>query len=246
MTDDDELRLHRWESHADLPLTVVALVFLVAYAVPILDDHLSPKWDRAYDVATWASWLAFAIDYVVRLCLARHRAAFVRSNLLDLAVVVLPMLRPLRLLRVLALVDILNRRAGSSLRGRVGVYVAGSMVLVLFVGSLAVLDAERHAPGSNIHTSGQALWWSIVTVSTVGYGDFYPVSTTGRLVGVGMMISGIALLGVVTASVASWLVDRVRQVEQGAQAATRADVAKLAAKIDSLERLLAQRDAPKA
>jgi voltage-gated potassium channel len=240
---DDEARLRRWGSLADWPLTGVALLFLVAYAVPILDTHLSESWDHFYDVVTWLSWAAFGADYLVRLGLARHRAAFVRGHLLDLAVVVLPMLRPLRLLRVLALVNILGRRTGNSLRGRVGVYATGSMLLLLLVGSLAVLDAERGAPGSNIHSFGEALWWCVVTISTVGYGDFYPVTATGRLIGVGLMIAGIALLGVVTASVATWFIDQVRQVDDASQTATREDVAELSAKIDALQALLAQRDA---
>lgn len=232
--------MQRWEAWADWPLTGIALLFLVAYAVPILGTHLSGRWDHFYDVVTWASWAAFAADYLVRLSLARRRVAFVRRNVIDLVVVVVPMLRPLRLLRVLALVNILSRRTGTSLRGRVGVYVTGSMVLLLFVGSLAVLDAERDAAGSNIHSFGEALWWSLVTVSTVGYGDFYPVTTTGRLVGAGMMIAGIALLGVVTASVATWFIDKVREVDSQASTATRQDIAELGAKIDELHALLDQ------
>lgn len=244
MTVETEDRLHRWESRADLPLTVIAFVFLVAYAIPILDNHLSAAWSHVYDVVTWASWLAFVVDYVFRLCLARRRVRFVLHNLLDLAIIVLPMLRTLRVLRLLALVKMLDRYAGSSLRGRVGVYVGGSMALLLFVGSLAVLDAERGAPGSTIHTFGEALWWSIVTITTVGYGDLTPVTATGRFVGAGMMIAGIALLGVVTASVATWFLDRVRETGEATEAATRQDVADLSAKIDRLERLLAERNPP--
>lgn len=128
------------------------------------------------------------------------------------------------------------------MRGRVGFYVTGSMTLLLFVGALAVLDAERTAPGSSIQSFGEALWWSLVTVSTVGYGDFYPVTTTGRLVGAGLMVAGIALLGVVTASVATWFIDKVREIDTDADAATRRDIAELNAKIDALHALLNQRD----
>ncbi|HWC21496.1 MAG TPA: potassium channel family protein [Flexivirga sp.] len=116
------------------------------------------------------------------------------------------------------------------------------MTLLLFVGALAVLDAERTAPGSSIQSFGEALWWSLVTVSTVGYGDFYPVTTTGRLVGAGLMVAGIALLGVVTASVATWFIDKVREIDTDADAATRRDIAELNAKIDALHALLNQRD----
>ncbi len=75
--------------------------------------------------------------------------------------------------------------------------------MVLFVASLAVLEAERPNPQANITTFGDALWWAVTTVTTGGYGDHYPITTTGRLVAVGLMLAGITLLGILTASLAS-------------------------------------------
>ncbi len=187
---------------------------------------------------TVTTWLLFALDYIARLALSVDRWQFVRTNLLDLAVIALPLLRPLRLLRLVMLLNVLNRRAGGSLRGRVAVYVAGATSLVLFVSALAVLDAERGAEDANIATFGDALWWAMTTVSTVGYGDRFPVTETGRLVAGGLMLAGIALLGVVTASLASWLIERVQQVEEESQAATRRDVAALTAEVAALRMAL--------
>jgi len=183
----------------------------------------------------------FVVDYVARLALSRGRVAFVRHNLLDLAVVALPMLRPLRLLRLVALLSILNRATGSSVRGRVVIYVAGATSLVLFIASLAVLEAERGTESATITTFGDALWWAVTTVTTVGYGDRYPVTDQGRFVAGGLMLAGIALLGIVTASFASWLLDRVREVEEHTQAATRADVAALTVEVRALRQALASR-----
>jgi voltage-gated potassium channel len=163
-------------------------------------------------------------------------------HLADLAVIALPMLRPLRLLRLLMLLRVLNRRATASLRGRVAIYVGGAAVLLLLCASLAVLDAERHAAGANITTFGEALWWSAVTVSTVGYGDRYPVTNDGRLVAVGLMLGGIALIGVVTASFAAWLVDRVRETEVETQAISRHDLEVVMAKLDQIADRLAAID----
>lgn len=231
-------RRKRWERGAEWPLTAIAVVFLAGYAVPILDPHLERPWVDACHVATWVAWAAFAADYVVRLCLSTRRWRFVTRNLLDLAVVVLPLLRPLRLLRLVTLLTLLNRYARVSLRGRVAVYIVGSTALVIFIAALAVLDVERGRPDANIRGFGDALWWAVTTVTTVGYGDHFPVTTTGRFIAGGLMLAGIALLGVVTASLASWLIERVQQVEEESEAATRRDIAALAAEVAALRQEL--------
>jgi voltage-gated potassium channel len=192
-------------------------------------------------VVTWVAWAAFAVDYVVRLGLAHDRRRFFRRNLLDLAVVILPLLRPLRLLRLVRVLEVLNRAAADSLRGRVATYVVGGTVLVMFVASLAALDAERGRAGANIVTFKDAVWWSFATITTVGYGDRYPVTDTGRLVAAGLMICGIGLLGVVTAWLASWLIDRVSEVGEESQAATRRDVEALTAEVAALRAELSRR-----
>jgi voltage-gated potassium channel len=207
-------RVERWEQHSEWPLAGAAVLFLVAYGWPILDTSLSREWRHVCDVLDYAIWIVFAIDLVVRLVLADRRGNYLLHHIPDLLVVALPILRPLRLLRLVVLLRVLNRRATDSLRGRVALYVGGATVIILFCASLAVLDAERHSSHSNIATFGDALWWSVTTVTTVGYGDHYPVTTEGRFVAVGLMLAGIALIGVVTASFATWLLDRVRQVEQ--------------------------------
>ncbi len=235
------MRRDRWETAADWPLTVIAAGFLAAYAWPILDPALSLGWSDLCFWVTWAAWFCFAVDYLARLVLSRRRATFVKDNLVDLLVVVLPVLRPLRLLRLVTLLSVLNRHAGASLRGRVASYVAGSAVLVLFVASLAMLDAERGKPGTSIDSFGDALWWAMTTVTTVGYGDRFPVTTVGRFIAVGLMLAGIALLGVVTASIASWLIEKVQEVEEESRAATRRDVAALSQQITELRAALFDR-----
>ena len=171
---------------------------------------------------------------MTRLTLSVDRRTFVRRNLLDLAVVVLPILRPLRLLRLVTAISVLNRHAGRSLRGRVAVFVAGSTSLVIFVSALAVLEAERGAPDANIATFGDAVWWALTTVTTVGYGDHFPVTGTGRFVAGGLMLAGIALLGIVTASLATWLIERIREVEEESGQVTRRDLAALTREVAAL------------
>jgi voltage-gated potassium channel len=229
-----ESSTERWERLAEWPLTALAVLFLVAYAWPILVPDLRPSLVAGCQVVTWTAWAVFAADYGVRFCMAPSRTRFARENLLDLAVIALPLLRPLRLLRLVTLLNVVNRYAGTSLRGRVAVYVGGSSVLVITIAALAVLDAERDAEGATIRNFGDATWWALTTVTTVGYGDRFPVTGTGRVVAVGLMLAGIALLGVVTASLASWLVQRVAEVEEESQTATRADLAELVGEVAAL------------
>jgi voltage-gated potassium channel len=206
-----EPRIAAWDRRVDWWLTGLAALFLAAYAWQVLDTSLTPAGRNALEAVLTGTWVLFALDYVVRIALARRRWHFVRTHLLDLAILALPMFRQLRALRLITVVSVLNRQLRDDARGRVVFYVVGAVALIGFVASLAVLDAERYAPDASITTFGDAVWWTMTTISTVGYGDRYPVTSEGRLVAVSLMVAGIALLGVVTASIASWFVENLRR-----------------------------------
>lgn len=199
-----------WERRADPLLTAAAVGFLAAYAVPIIWPESPAAIRDTCEVLTWLVWGAFALDYVARLVLSQDRRAYVRRHLLDLAIIALPLLRPLRLLRLVTMLKFIDASATNRFRGRILTYVLGGASLLGFVGALAVLDAERETPGGNIDTFGDALWWAFTTMTTVGYGDRYPVTTMGRFVAVGLMVGGVTILSTVTAMLASWMVERVR------------------------------------
>ncbi|WP_027661199.1 potassium channel family protein [Salinispora fenicalii] len=232
-----EQRVASWERLTALPLTVFSLVFLAAYAAPILDPQLSSAWTTVCQVTTFTTWLVFWLDMAVRFILHTQRRRFLREHLFDLAVLLLPMLRPLRALRLVTVVLSLSRRTEAWVRGRLSIYVAATTVLLVGVASLAVLDAERAAPDPSITNYPDALWWAAVTITTVGYGDFYPVTPEGRLVAVGLMIGGIGLIGFVTGSLATWIVDRVSGQDRQ-PAATAEDVAALRQEIVALRQQL--------
>lgn len=235
-------RVERWERGTEWPLAFTSLLFLGAFAWPILDTSLDGFWREVCRYTDYGAWAAFAIDYVIRLGLAERRLVYARRHVPDLLVIALPVLRPLRLLRVLMLLRFLNRRFQHSLRGRVAVYASATAGLVLLCSSLAELDAERHDPAANIRTFGESVWWAASTMSTVGYGDFHPVTAEGRVVAVALMLAGVALLGTVTAAIASWLIEQVREAESQSQAATRADIVRLHQEIVSLRLELVRRE----
>ncbi|GHD29729.1 hypothetical protein GCM10010335_19060 [Streptomyces galbus] len=198
----------RWEQATQRPLFVLAVLFAVAYAVPIVDTSAGHALTRVCTVVEWVVWGAFAVDYLTRLGFAPRRWDFVRSHWADLCAVVLPMLQPLRLLRLVSTLMLVGRRARMASQIRLTTYVAGAVVGLLMFGSLAVLSVERDAPNGNIRTLGDAVWWSFTTMTTVGYGDHAPTTGLGRVLAVGLMLSGIALLGVVTANIAAWFISR--------------------------------------
>jgi len=120
-------------------------------------------------------------------------------------------------------------------RGKVGLYASGVTVLVGLSASLAVLDVERDAPGATITTFPDALWWTLTTITTVGYGDRYPVSVEGRMVAAALMIGGIALLGVITGFVASWFVEKI-EGEQTSIDVVRQELAEMRALLEQQRR----------
>ncbi|CAL9404720.1 potassium channel family protein [Streptomyces sp. enrichment culture] len=198
----------RWEGRTQRPLLVLAVAFGVAYAVPIVAPGADPWVHRLCQSVEWLVWAAFAVDYGMRLYLAPSRRVFVRTHWLDLLAVLLPLIQPLRLLRLVSTLLLVGKRARMASQVRLTTYVAGSVAGLLMFGSLAVLQVERNAPGGNIKTLGDAVWWSFTTMTTVGYGDHAPKTGLGRLLAVGLMLSGIALLGVVTANIAAWFIAR--------------------------------------
>ncbi|ROP54409.1 voltage-gated potassium channel [Streptomyces sp. PanSC9] len=202
---DVDSRAARWEQRTEIPLFVASLVFMAAYATRVLAVSLA-DWRNLCLWVMLALWVVFAADYVVRWRLGGQRFLhFVSTHFLHTVVVVLPLLRPLR---IVPLYDVIQRRQGEprlSLYARVTSYASLSTLLLGFAGALAVFQQERGAPGANMTTFGDAVWWAASTLSTVGYGDITPVTRLGRTIAIGMMACGLGLLGAVTGSFSSWL-----------------------------------------
>jgi len=200
----------RFDRFVEGPMVVLAILWLPVLIIPYV-VHLSPAWRKSCAVIDFTVWALFAAEYVIKLVLSPTRWKFVRTHVLDLIVVVVPFLRPLRVLRVIrigALAGGAVRRTRAMLTHKSLHFVLLTAVVIVFAGAAMVLGFERNANGANIHNYGQALWWSVVTVTTVGYGDRFPVTAGGQGVAVFLMVLGIALLGVITASVASFFVEQ--------------------------------------
>lgn len=237
-TTDPASRQQRWEGLAEWPLAACAAIFLALFSVKVLAQPQGLNQHIIHGLL-FVLYLPFLVDYVARLVLAEHRTRWFVRHLLDLIVVVLPLMGPLLLLRLVALVGALQRAIGDAIRGRVVVYTAFSAVLLVYAASLAVLQVERPAPGANITSFGDAIWWSVTTITTVGYGDLYPVTVLGRIVAALLMIGGISMVGAITATIASWIVQRVSAEDSAQQAATVAHIESLQAEVSRLADLVA-------
>lgn len=242
----------RWIKRTDGPLLILAVAFVVVLLLPFV-RNLSPIEASVVTVANVVIWAVFAVDYAARLYLAGRRRHFVRTHILDLVIVVLPMLRPLRALRVLRLFRLssvaayAHSRASRSIYARVSTYVVSGVIVSVLIAGVGIREAERGADDANIRSVPDGLWWAATTITTVGYGDRYPTTTLGRLIAVGLMLIGIALLGVVTATIAGWFVERLSRLQQDTVAAveerTEATIEQVLVELREIRARLGARDA---
>jgi voltage-gated potassium channel len=244
----------RYVQFSQVPVTALAFLMIPVLLIPLVRP-VHGAVAVSFDAADYVIWALFAADYCARFTLTPDRPRFVRTHLFDLAVVLLPFLRPLRALRALRglgelralrllqasrLAAFLGTGFGHAraVIGRRGLhYVVGLVVAIMFVAAGLEVAFEAHAKGSTIHSYGGALWWAVVTVTSVGYGDQYPVTVAGRAVAVVLMITGIALFGVVAASIASYFVEQ----DQDRRVESRMDeiltvLSRLEARLDAAER----------
>ncbi|OBK36112.1 ion transporter [Mycobacterium sp. 1245111.1] len=237
-----EANLQRFERYTEWPLAGAAVVFLVLFSLQVLAPS-SGHQAHEFWLIDWGIWGLFMLDYVARLYLAPRRWHWFVRHFIDFAIVTLPLLRPLRLVRLLILIELLQKAIGDAFRGRIVAYTVSGVLLLIYTASLAVFDKERYLPGATINSFGKALWWSITTVTTVGYGDVYPITNAGRVIAVLLMIGGISLVGVVTAALASWIIERVAEEETVIQSATVAHIEELRAEIRALGQQLKEEEA---
>jgi voltage-gated potassium channel len=193
----------KWEESSNVPLAVLGLIYLIAYSIQVIYRDNAPLVSQL-EAISLVIWFIFALDVVLRLLLATSFLKYVKSNWLEIVTLTIPFLRVLRVFRaVIAL-----RGIKGFFRDRVnatGAYILVLLPLTWFTGAIAVLDAESTNPNALITNLREALWWSLSTITTVGYGDRYPTTLEGELVAGVLMITGIALFSACAGMFASWI-----------------------------------------
>ena len=220
--------LRRWRRATDGILLVIAIGSLPLLLLEFKRAQL-PYADRIFlDVVNVLVLVAFAVDYAVELILASQRGIYVRKEWTSAAIVlsqaisllpglagfgVLRAFRAARLFRVVAVVLRLLAVGGAAategraiLRKKAARFALGLAAFTWLMSAVAFTLAENVSETGTLNSFGDALWWSAATITTVGYGDIYPVTALGRVVGVFTMLVGISTFAVVTAKVAEFLV----------------------------------------
>ncbi|MGF1839169.1 ion transporter [Vibrio atlanticus] len=192
----------------------------------------------------------FLADFAIRFKAAKNKRSFMKWGWIDL-ISSIPMLdafrygrivRVVRVLRILRAVRstkvILSYVFKNKMQGTFSLVSVVSIILVIF-GAIAMLQLEKGVDGSNIHSANDALWWAFVTITTVGYGDFYPVTYEGRIIAAILMTAGVGLFGTFTGFVASWFLEEDKD-DQGKHIVTslKDEVSELRSEIQQLKKLI--------
>jgi len=200
-TSHREELLHRVERITEMPLLILAFVMIPLLIGPML-WKLSLQEEATFITLDYFIWAIFAIDLIIKVAISPRRLNYLRRHWLEVLVVVVPFFRPLRILRIF----IFGSRAWVGIRRLVNI----DFILVYGIGlviiAATVVASVEGGEGASIHSFADALWWAVVTITTVGYGDMVPITLAGKAIAFILMLGGIAFLSGVTANLASFLV----------------------------------------
>lgn len=205
-----EIWLDKYTARISPLLSLLALVYLATFSIQAIWYQPQESWFQWMTTFGLVLWALFVVDLLFRFFMSPVKKHFFRKNWLDTITCAVPQFRALRALRAFTPNGVVSKKTGLLSAG--SLTSAGlAALIVVWVGSLMVLNAERGAPNAEIVNIGDAVWWAFETVTTVGYGDFVPVTWNGRALAVLVMLVGISVLGIVTASLSAALVKRSHQ-----------------------------------
>jgi voltage-gated potassium channel len=228
--------LEQFERRTAWPIMGVVVASLVLLLLPIF-IALPTGFAAVFAILEWMLWLVFVAEYSFRWYLAMDRRSFVRHNLIDLAIVALPVVPALRALRLARLLRIgvvgarVVKQSDTIVKRSNVKYAVPIAALIILLATAMMWYVEHDNPAATIHSLPDSLWWALTTVTTVGYGDRYPVTAEGKIVALSLMVLGIAVFGLVTATLASLFVEH----DAGQEVDTlKADITRLESKVDRL------------
>jgi voltage-gated potassium channel len=228
-------RAERIQARFEWPMVIAAL--LVIPVIWIESSEPGEPLDTIGDVLNWLTWLAFLIEMVVMLHVSPRPTEWLRRHPLDAIVVVLSppflpgpnaVLRILRLTRVVRLARVFSVRGLLSLEG-----VAYALFLVAFV---VLMGGAVYATFETQNNLWDGIWWAVVTVTTVGYGDLSPVTTEGRITAIVVMFVGIGFVAFLTAFIADRFIRRETAEVSEHERQVLAELREIRSRLERLER----------
>jgi len=231
-----EKNLAAWEERSSTPMFVASVLYLLAFAAPIMSTRIQEPYDAYLNIIQMILWGLFAADYCIRLYLAPRRLYFITHNLMNLAIVLLP---AWRIVSFLAMIHLTTNRQYKRL-SELAVKLFGYTAIFIIMFALAIYSVESSEPGAMIRDLPTAYWWTFTTLATVGYGDVYPITGIGRVIAVVVMLYGVGMVAVATGALASWIIEKIGGREEQEYPATKADVDDLRQEISELRALLAR------
>jgi voltage-gated potassium channel len=199
-------KLKTWQKKSAWPLVALSLAYTFVYVFPIFAYPLSESTRNFCQIAEYLIWAVFILDYIVQFLLATNKKKFFGEEWVSLIFIFVPFLRPVRAIRGIIFLRQASTHPKDSALLSLPWIIATLGGLMMLIMAAAVLDVERLAPNSTIHSTGDALWWSLVTVTTIGYGDKYPVTSQGKLLAAFLIIFGVGLIASLTGFFASWII----------------------------------------
>jgi voltage-gated potassium channel len=208
----------------DLVIVILSIYVLIALLVDSFFS-LPPELSRLLLIIDNVICIVFMYDFVYRFIKAPSKVAFIKWGWIDLisSIPTFDILRYGRLVRLFRLLRALRAfRSVKYLTSHIfktrtqGTFTTVSLVafIMIIFGSIAILQVEK-LPECNIKTAEDAIWWAFVTITTVGYGDKYPITTEGRIIAASLMITGVGLFGTFTGFVAAWFMgDKSKKEEE--------------------------------
>jgi voltage-gated potassium channel len=209
--DEATGRRRRYVDVTARSLALLGVLFVLTYTVYVLWPERPQPVTTAIVVILVVTWVIFIVDVVIRIVLTPHgrRWHYAWHHPLEVLSAILPVFRALRVVGLLQDLPVLKRHTPSAVRAQFIILALAYACAWVFFLALATLAAERDTKGANIVTFGDSIWWAIVTITTVGYGDLYPVTPAGRFYAVLLMAGGIAIVGTASATIISYLNERV-------------------------------------
>jgi voltage-gated potassium channel len=192
------MRAAQWRERTAIPTLFLSLIYTITFISPIYFYPLNPPINKLCQFVNYFVWVYFAVDYLIQMFLSTNKSKFFKTHLGELILVIVPFFRPLRALRALLFTTSASFRNRNAYLRSIPALVSATTFLMIIIMGAAVLDVERNAPGD-------AIWWGLITVTTIGYGDVYPVTAEGRLVAAVLIIFGLVMVSTLTASFAAWI-----------------------------------------